>query len=53
MFAFAWSSCGRKPECLEETHLSDLVTTLYIEGDNQMLLTYYQYFDSLAVVVDG
>ena len=37
----------------EETHLSDLVTTLYIEGDNQMLLTYYQYFDSLAVVVDG
>ena len=24
MFAFGWSSCGRKPE---ETHLSDLVTT--------------------------
>ena len=27
MFAFRWSSCGRKPECTEETHLSDLVTT--------------------------
>jgi len=26
MFAFGWSSCGRKPECPEETHLSDLVT---------------------------
>ena len=27
MFAFGWSSCGRKPEYPEETHLSDLVTT--------------------------
>jgi len=27
MFAFRWSSCGRKPEYPEETHLSDLVTT--------------------------
>ena len=27
MFAFGWSSRGRKPECPEETHLSDLVTT--------------------------
>ena len=27
MFAFGWSSCGRKPECPEETNLSDLVTT--------------------------
>ena len=27
MFAFGRSSCGRKPECPEETHLSDLVTT--------------------------
>ena len=27
MFAFGWSSCGRKPECPEETHLSDLVAT--------------------------
>jgi len=26
MFAFRWSSCGRKPEYPEETHLSDLVT---------------------------
>jgi len=26
MFAFGWSSCGRKPEYPEETHLSDLVT---------------------------
>ena len=26
MFAFGWSSCGRKSECPEETHLSDLVT---------------------------
>ena len=26
MFAFGWPSCGRKPECPEETHLSDLVT---------------------------
>ena len=26
-FAFGWSSCGRKPECPEETHLSDMVTT--------------------------
>ena len=23
---FGWSSCRRKPECPEETHLSDLVT---------------------------
>ena len=30
MFAFGWSSCGRKPEHLEETHLSDLVTTMTI-----------------------
>jgi len=28
MFAFRWPSCGRKPECPEETHMSDLVTTL-------------------------
>ena len=27
MFAFGWFSCGRKPECPEERHLSDLVTT--------------------------
>ena len=27
MFAFVWSSCGRKPEYLEETHLPNLVTT--------------------------
>ena len=27
MFALGWSSCGRKSECPEETHLSDLVTT--------------------------
>ena len=27
MLAFGWSSCGRKPEYREETHLSDLVTT--------------------------
>ena len=34
MFAFGWSSCGRKPEYPEETHLSDLVTTcpLYIHN---------------------
>jgi len=23
MFAFGWSSCGRKPECSDENHLSD------------------------------
>jgi len=27
MFAFGWSLCGRKPECQQETYLSDLVTT--------------------------
>ena len=27
MFAFGWSTCERKPECPEETYLSDLVTT--------------------------
>jgi len=26
MFAFMWSSHGRKPEYPEETHLSDMVT---------------------------
>ena len=26
MFAFRWSSCGRKPEYPEETHLSDFAT---------------------------
>ena len=42
MFAFGWSSCGRKPEYPEETHLSDLVTkrpshmpTLGIEPGSQ------------------
>jgi len=32
MFAFGWSSCGRKPEYLEETYLSDLVTTSHADG---------------------
>jgi len=27
MIAFVWCSCERKPEYLEKTHLSDLVTT--------------------------
>ena len=32
MFAFGWSSCGRKPECPEETHLPDLVTTSDVDA---------------------
>ena len=27
LFVYGWSSCWRNPECPEETHLSDLVTT--------------------------
>jgi len=32
MFAYDWSSCGRKLEYPEETHLSDLVTTSYADA---------------------
>jgi len=35
MFAFGWSSSGRKPESLEETHLSDLVTTSHADAGIQ------------------